>query len=98
MQTPWKRIGVAAVAALAIVAFSGSADARYRHGGGYYGGGGGFFLGGGHAALAQDDEGLFHVAFGFLQGLQAVAHGRAGLFAEFFYELCIDLFSHRRHP
>ena len=54
MQTPWKRIGVAAVAALAIVAFSGSANARYRHGGGYYGGhgggyyggGGGFFLGG----------------------------------------------------
>jgi hypothetical protein len=64
----------------------------------FVGGAGGFLLRGGHAALAQDDEGLFHLAFRFLESLEAVAHGGAGFFAEFFYELCIDLFSHRRHP
>jgi hypothetical protein len=45
MQTLWKRIGAAAVAALAIVAFSGSANAQHHH----HGGGGGFgpgFVGG----------------------------------------------------
>ena len=45
-----------------------------------------------HAALAQHDEGFFHVALGFLQGLEAVAHGRAGFFAEFFDLLGVDLY------
>ena len=75
MQTPWKRIGVAAVAALAIVAFSGSADARYRHGGGYYGGhgggyyggGGGFFLGG-LAAGAVLGGGYYAGPYGYYNG------------------------------
>lgn len=45
MQNPWKRVGVAAVAALAIVGFAGSANAQHHH----HGGGGGFgpgFVGG----------------------------------------------------
>jgi hypothetical protein len=67
MQTPWKRIVVAAVAALAIVAFSGSADARYRHGGGYYGGGGGFFLGG-LAAGALLGAGYYGGPYGYYDG------------------------------
>jgi hypothetical protein len=46
----------------------------------------------GHAALAQHNEGVFHVALGFLQGLEAVAHGGAGLFAEFLDELGVDLY------
>ena len=52
-----------------------------------------------HAALAQDDEGVFHVALGFLEGLEAVAHGGAGLFAEFLDELGVDFrgFSMCRH-
>jgi hypothetical protein len=47
MQAPWKRLGVAAVAALAIVGFAGSANAQHYHGGGggYYGGGGAFIGG-----------------------------------------------------
>jgi hypothetical protein len=47
MHTPWKKIGVAAVAALAIVSFAGSASAQYRHGGGGFGPGfvGGFAAG-----------------------------------------------------
>jgi len=65
MQTPWKRIGVAAVAALAIVAFSGSADARHRHGGGY--GGGGFFLGG-LAAGALLGGGYYGGPYGYYDG------------------------------
>ena len=71
MQTPWKRIGVAAVAALAIVAFSGSADARYRHGGGYYGGGGGFGPGiflGGLAAGAVLGGGYYGGPYGYYDG------------------------------
>ena len=46
-----------------------------------------------HAALAEDDERLLHVALGLLQRLQAVAHGGAGLFAEFLDEFCVDLHS-----
>ena len=57
------------------------------------GGAAGLLGGRGHAALAQDDEGVLHVALGLLQGLQAVAHGRAGLFAEFLDELGVDLHS-----
>ena len=55
------------------------------------GGAGGLLGGRSHAALAQHDERLLHVAIGFLEGLEAVAHGRAGLFAEFLDELCVDL-------
>jgi hypothetical protein len=44
MQTPWKRIGVAAVAALAIVGFASSANAQHNHSGG--GGFGPGFVGG----------------------------------------------------
>src|ERR1019366_1567281 len=75
MQTPWKRIGVAAVAALAIVAFSGSADARSRHhGGGYYGGGGGFFLGG-LAAGALLGGGYYGGPYGYYGGPYAYGGG-----------------------
>ena len=78
MQTPWKRIGVAAVAALAIVAFSGSADARYRHGGGYYGGGGGFGPGiflGGLAAGAVLGGGYYGGPYGYYGGPYAYGGG-----------------------
>ena len=72
MQTPWKRIGVAAVAALAIVAFSGSANAqRHHHGGGYYGGGGGFGPGiflGGLAAGAVLGGGYYGGPYGYYDG------------------------------
>src|SRR5450631_1467357 len=72
MQTPWKRIGVAAVAALAIVAFSGSANAqRHHHGGGYYGGGGGFGPGiflGGLAAGALLGGGYYGGPYGYYDG------------------------------
>lgn len=34
MRAPWKRIGVAAIASLAIVGFAGSASAQHHHGGG----------------------------------------------------------------
>ena len=61
------------------------------------GGAGGLLGGRCHAALAEDDEGFFHVALGFLQGLEAVAHGGAGLFAEFFDEFCVDLYGGFRH-
>lgn len=44
MQTPWKRLGVAAVTAVAIVGFAGSANAQHHHGGG--GGFGPGFVGG----------------------------------------------------
>lgn len=44
MQTPWKRLGVAAVTALAIVGFAGSANAQHHHHGG--GGFGPGFVGG----------------------------------------------------
>jgi hypothetical protein len=50
MQAPWKRLGVVAVATLAIVGFAGSASAQHYHGGGggyYHGGGGGYYGGGG---------------------------------------------------
>ena len=60
------------------------------------GGAGGLLGGRGHAALAEDDEGLFHVALGFLEGLEAVAHGGAGLFAEFLDELGVDLYVRRQ--
>ena len=56
------------------------------------GGAGGLLGRRGHAALAEHDEGLFHVALGFLERLEAVAHGGAGLFAEFFDEFCVDLY------
>ena len=49
----------------------------------------------GHATLAEDDEGLLHITLGLLQGLEAVAHGRAGLLAEFLDELGVDLDSFR---
>src|SRR6201999_2243046 len=39
-------------------------------------------LRGGHAPLAQYDESLLHIALGLLEGLEAVAHRRAGLLAE----------------
>ena len=44
MRAPWKRIGVAAIASLAIVCFAGSASAQHHHGGG--GGFGPGFVGG----------------------------------------------------
>jgi hypothetical protein len=44
MRTPWKRMGVAAVAALAILGFASSANAQHHHGGG--GGFGPGFVGG----------------------------------------------------
>ena len=58
------------------------------------GGAGGLLLGAGHAALAQHYESAFHVSLGLLQGLQAIAHGSAGLLAEFLYLLGINLFAH----
>ncbi len=61
------------------------------------GGAGGLLGSRGHAALAEDDEGVFHVAFGFLEGLEAVAHGGAGLFAEFLDEFCVDLYGGISH-
>ena len=79
MQTPWKRIGVAAVAALAIVAFSGSANAqRHHHGGGYYGGGGGFGPGiflGGLAAGALLGGGYYGGPYGYYGGPYAYGGG-----------------------
>jgi hypothetical protein len=51
MHTSWKKISVAAVAALAIVSFASSANAQYRHGGRGFGlgfVGGGPYYGGGY--------------------------------------------------
>jgi hypothetical protein len=61
------------------------------------GGAGGLLLRRGHAALAQHDEGAFDVALGLLQGLQTIAHGRAGLLAQLLDQTCTNLFTHRRH-
>ncbi len=62
------------------------------------GGARGLLGGGGHATLAEDDEGLLHITLGLLEGLEAVAHGGAGLLAEFLDELGVDLHSfHCRH-
>jgi hypothetical protein len=47
-----------------------------------------------HATLAQHHERVFNVSLGFLQRLEAITHGRAGLFAKLFYLFCINLFSH----
>ena len=46
-----------------------------------------------HATLAQHNEGLFHIALGFLQGLETVAHRGARLFTEFLDELGVNLYS-----
>jgi hypothetical protein len=43
MRTPWRRMGLAAVAALAIGGFASSANAQHHHGGGGFGPG---FVGG----------------------------------------------------
>ncbi len=43
MQTSWKRLSVAAVATLAVIGFSGAANAQHHHGGGGFGPG---FVGG----------------------------------------------------
>jgi hypothetical protein len=51
------------------------------------------FGSGGHPALAQHNKGVFHIALGFLQCLEAVAHRGTGFFAQFLYELGIDLYS-----
>src|SRR5271157_2544668 len=58
--------------------------ARHRA---FAGDAGSLLRGRGHALLAQDDNGAFHVALGFGQGLLAVHHGSVGLLAELFY-LC----------
>ena len=66
MQTPWKRIGVAAVASLAIVGFARSASAQHHHGGG-----GGFGPGlvlGGLAAGAVLGGGYYGGPYGYYDG------------------------------
>jgi hypothetical protein len=65
MQTHWRRIGVAAVAALAIVGFAGSANAQHHHGGG-----GGFGPGfvGGLAAGAVIGGGYYGGPYGYYGG------------------------------
>ena len=48
----------------------------------FAGGAGGLLGGHGHAALAEHDDGLLHVALGLDQGVLAIHHGSAGLVAE----------------
>ena len=55
------------------------------------GGARGLLGGRGHATLAEDDERLLHVTLGLLESLEAVAHGCAGLLAEFLDEVGGDL-------
>ena len=42
--------------------------------------------------LRRATKAFFDVALGLLEGLEAVAHGGAGLFAEFFDEFGVDLY------
>jgi hypothetical protein len=55
------------------------------------GGSAGLLGRGRHAALAQHHERGLHLALGLLQRLQAVAHGRARLLAEFLYQFGVNL-------
>ena len=108
MQTSWKRIGVAAVAALAIVAFSGSANAQRHHrygggyyGGGYYGGGGGFGPGlflGGLAAGALLGGGYYGGPYGYYGGGPYGYYGGPYAYGGGCYierEVVINRFGHR---
>ncbi len=61
------------------------------------GGAGGLLLRRGHAALAQHHESVLDVSLALLQSLEAIAHGRAGLFAQLFHQFGINLFAHCRH-
>ena len=56
-----------------------------------------FLLRAGHAALAQDNKRLLNIALGLLEGLEAIAHGRAGLLAKLLYQLCSNLLAHSSH-
>ncbi len=63
----------------------------------FIGGPAGFFVRHVDALLAQDHLGLVEVAFGFHQGLFAIHHARAGLFAQGLYQFGVDIHGCRAH-